>query len=397
MSPLAALAFASFATGTQSFVFGGLLDDIARDLAISVGAAGQLASVYAVTVALGAPLAAALAGGLERRAVLVWALLAMAAINLLAMLAAGFPALLGLRVAAALAACVITPLSTAAAMALAPPEKRGRAFAMVTGGITLALVLGVPLGSVVGAAFGWRASFGLAALLVLAAAATLRFALPRLPPPAAAARRPVGEALRLPAVRGGLAFTLLGFTAIFTVAAYLGPIVTRTTGLGGAAIAGFQAAVGIGAILGVVLGGRIAERSRGPGAPASIFLVMMLSLLAYAPLLIFGPQGAPEAAGAALALVVLLGAAALFTLIPLVQVRLAAAAPAAGPVLFGLNGSMVFAGQGAGALLGGVVADNLGYAAIGPAGAAVAALALLVVALTAAPPAGSSATSPSPR
>lgn len=391
MPPLAALALASFATGTQSFVFGGLLDEMARDLGVSVGVVGQLATIYAAVVALGAPFAASVAGRFERRAVLAAALVAMAAANLAAVFAPGYAALLALRIAAALAACVITPLATTAAMAVAPPERRGRAFAIVTGGITIALVLGVPMGSVVGAAFGWRASFAFAAALVLAAAAALRLSLPRLPAPPAAERRPIGEALRLPAVRAALAFTLLGFTAIFSVAAYLGPIATRATGLGGAAIGGFQAAVGIGAIIGVMLGGRIAERSRGRAAPAAIFLAMLLTLLAYAPLLRLGPHLPAPAAAATLALIVLLGAGALFTLIPLAQVRLAAAAPQAGPVLFGLNGSMVFAGQGAGALLGGVVAETLGYAAIGPAGAAVAALALAVIA-TAAPPAGSSAT-----
>lgn len=390
MPPLAALALASFATGTQSFVFGGLLDDMARDLGVSVGVVGQLASLYAATVALGAPFAAAVAGRFERRGVLAVALVAMAGANLAAMFAPGYAALLVLRIAAALAACVITPLATTAAMAVAPPERRGRAFAIVTGGITIALVLGVPMGSVVGAAFGWRASFAFAAALVLCAAAMLRLSLPRLPAPPAAERRPVGEALRLPAVRTALAFTLLGFTSIFSVAAYLGPIAIRATGLGGAAIGGFQAAVGIGAILGVMLGGRIAERSRGRGAPFAIFAAMLATLLAYAPLLVLGPGIGTSAAAAALGLVVLLGAGALFTLIPLVQVRLAAAAPEAGPVLFGLNGSMVFAGQGAGALLGGVVADTLGYAAIGPAGAAVAGLALLIVAATGTPAAARS-------
>jgi predicted MFS family arabinose efflux permease len=214
-----------------------------------------------------------------------------------------------------------------------------------------------------------------------------------LPAPPAAARRPLGESLRLRQVQAALAFTLLGFTAIFSVAAYLGPIATRTTGLAGAAIGGFQAAVGLGAILGVILGGRIADRSPTSRAPAAIFLAMLLSLLAYTPLLVLGPQLPVPAAATSLALLALLGAGALFTLIPLVQLRLASAAPQAGPVLFGLNGAMVFAGQGAGALLGGVVADTLGYAAIGPAGAAVAALALLVVAATATPRAGSSATS----
>ena len=112
------LTIASFASGTQAYVFAGLLGDLARDLSVSLGAAGQLAAAYAITFALAAPCAAALAGRRDGRRVLTLALAAVAVINALAAAAPTFAALIGLRVLAGLAATFIVPIASAAAIAL---------------------------------------------------------------------------------------------------------------------------------------------------------------------------------------------------------------------------------------------------------------------------------------
>lgn len=366
------LAAASFATGTQTYVFAGLLGEMAGELGIGIGTAGQLASAYAVVFALAAPLLGGLLAAEERRRVLLLALLAVAALNLAAAAAMGFAALLGLRIAVGIAAAAVTPIASAAAIALVVPAQRGRALAMVSSGMVVAFLLGIPLGSSIGGLFGWRATFVFAAMLALGAALLVRLALPAVP----AGPRPAGaltDALQQPSVRASLLITLLGFAGTFTVVAYIGPIVTAVTGATGAGVGAFQLCIGLGALAGVPLGGVLADRGLGRRALAGAFTTMAVTLASYTLLL----QGmAIAVAPLLLGLVILLGAAALFLVMPIIQARLVAAAPAAAPLLLGLNGSMVFLGQGAGALIGGLVTDHAGPAAIGLVGAALAAVGL---------------------
>ncbi|MBY0332486.1 MAG: MFS transporter [Acetobacteraceae bacterium] len=366
------LAAASFATGTQTYVFAGLLGEMASELGVGIGAAGQLATAYAVTFALAAPLLGGLLAARERRGVLLAALLAVAGLNLAAALAMGFAALLGLRIAVGVAAAAVTPIASAAAIALVPPAQRGRALAMVSSGMVVAFILGIPLGSAIGGLFGWRATFLFAAVLALGAALLVRLALPVVQP---GPRSPgaLADALGSPSVRACLLITLLGFTATFTVVAYIGPVVTALTGATGAGVGAFQACIGVGALIGVPLGGVLADRGLGRPALAGAFAAMVATLAAYT--LLLGGVAA-GVAPALLGLVILVGAAALFLVMPIIQARLVEAVPAAAPLLLGLNGSMVFLGQGAGALIGGLVTDHAGTPAIGLVGAAIAVIGL---------------------
>ena len=148
------LALATFATGTEGYVYAGLLADLAGDLQVTVGRAGLLAAGFAITYALLAPPLAALTASLPRRGVLVGGLAALALVNLLASLSPSFGALLASRVACGIVAAVVGPAATVTAASLVPPERRGRAVALVSAGLALAFTVGVPLGSVVGGAFG---------------------------------------------------------------------------------------------------------------------------------------------------------------------------------------------------------------------------------------------------
>ena len=159
------LAAATFATGTQTYVFSGLLADLAQDLGVSIGAAGQLATAFAITFAIAAPIMGGLLSNMERRRILVLALATVALLNTAAALAAGYGSLLGLRILAGLAATCINPIAAAAAVALVPASQRGRALAIVTAGMTVAFMMGIPLGSAIGGLFGWRATFLFAASL----------------------------------------------------------------------------------------------------------------------------------------------------------------------------------------------------------------------------------------
>lgn len=370
MSPrILVLALASFAMATETYVYAGHLASLAQDLEVSLGAAGQLATVFAVTYAISAPLLSSQLAGIDRRRVILLGLGAIAALNLLAAVMPSFSGLIVIRILCGLAAGVVGPAASAAAAALAPPERRGRAMAVVLAGVTLAFVLGIPLGSVAGAFGGWRATFLFAGVMALAATAAIAFVLPPVPAgerSGLASLRVAGE----PAVLLPLLLTMVSFAATFTVIAYVGPVVTMISGLEGAGVGVMQAMIGIGSIVGVTLGARNADRPQGAPFLAASFLVSALALSSYSilPQLSLGPT-----ITLLLGLTMIVGAAATFSRTPVIQARLVHAAPEARSAVLALNGSMVFVGQGLGAAVGGL-AIHLG--GIGTLGALAACLAL---------------------
>jgi DHA1 family inner membrane transport protein len=365
-----ALSFAGFATGTEAYVYAGHLATLAGDLQADLALAGQLATAFALTYALTAPLIAGAVVHLPRRAVIATGLVLIGALNLAAAAMPALGGLLVLRVLCGLAAGLVGPAASVAAAELAGPAARGRAMAAVLGGTTVAFVVGIPMGSAVGAWFGWRATFGYAGLLALLAALVVRLVLPDLPGSRRAGAQLPGV-VRQPGMARPLAMTLVGFAATFCVIAYIGPVVTAIADLEGAGVGAMQALIGLGSIAGIVAGARAADRSGGTRLIGLSFLISAAALLSYTVLLWAGlPYGISLPA---LALGTLAGSAALFARMPVIQARLvAAAAPEARPVALALNGSMVFAGQGLGAAIGGATIGAFGLTAVGIAGALLA-------------------------
>lgn len=367
---IAILALATFASGTEAYVYAGLLSDVADELAVDISRAGFLATGFAVTYALLAPLLAPLTAALPRRTVLVAGLVALGAVNLAAASASTFAWLFASRVACGAIAAFVGPSATAAASALVPPDQRGRAMGVVSAGMALAFTVGVPIGSAVGGLFGWRATFVFAGLLLLLCALAIRLGLPPVPRTDASGLATLRVAGR-PAVLPRLLLTAFVFTATFVSVAYIGPIANAVAGARGFGVGLFQGCIGLGSILGIVIGSRLADRP-----DAARYLPRMLAAIAVTQLGYFAAQSAAltvSAGSAVLALSILLGAAALFATMPIVQAGLVAAAPHHRNVVLALNGSMIFLGQGLGAALGSLVirADHL--AGTGIAGGALAA------------------------
>src|SRR4029078_10918335 len=173
------IALQAFAIGTEGFVIAGLLPSIAADLQISVSAAGQLVTAYALTYAVGSPILAVWLNNIDRRTVLALALTTFIAGNLAAMMASNYALLLASRMLMALGSGLCMPTALAVSVAVAAPERRGRAVALVTSGLTVATVLGVAFGTLVGHHLGLRATFVMFAILGAAALAGLLFGLPR--------------------------------------------------------------------------------------------------------------------------------------------------------------------------------------------------------------------------
>ena len=369
-----ALAAVNFAIGTQSFAFAGLLPELAADLGVTVGTAGLLVAGSAITFAVGAPFATAVVASRERKQVILSGLLALVIINALCAITPSFAVLLGLRILSGVATAFIGALATVAAAALVPPERRGRAFALVLGGLTVAFVMGVPLGSALGGVFGWRATFVLAAVVSALAFVLIWIVLPKITPTAGPVAR-IATVLRDKAILQVLLLTLFGFWATFTVVAFLGPIITDTTGATGAGVGVLQAFIGLGSIAGLAVGGTLADRKMGQTGTLIAFVLMALTLASYWLALSVPAGQVPEAA---LATLIFSGAAALFALVPINLTRLSYLAGPAAPIALALNGSVTSLGQGLGAAIGGLIHDSVGAAVIGPAGAAIALAGLLL-------------------
>jgi MFS transporter, DHA1 family, inner membrane transport protein len=386
-----ALAAVNIAIGTQGFVFAGLLTELAADLGVTLGTAGLLVTASAVTFAIGSPFAAMLVSQIERRRVLVIGLVILAAINVACAYVPSFGALMGLRVAAGVCTAFAGSLATVAAASLVPPEQRGRAFAVVVGGLTVAFVLGVPLGSVIGGAYGWRSAFLFAAGISAASALLIRLTVP-LVPPVAGTRPELLPLLRNHPLVHTFALSLLGFAAMFSVVSFVGPIITSMTGATGSSLGALQSFIGVGSIVGLAAGGILSDRQATRGGLMGAFAVMAVALAVYWVLL---SQPQHTVSPYIVAAHLLVGASTLFAVVPMTMSRLAQIAGPATPVALALNGSLVSLGQGLGAVWGGFIKDAYGFPAMGIAGALLAVTGLLLAAgLTAAQSTQNLATEP---
>ena len=344
------LSAGAFAVGTSAYVVSGMLSAVATELGVSVTAAGQLTTAFALAYALGAPLLAVLAGRWERRTLLVVALLAAGAGNALAALAPNYPLLLLARVVAAFGAAAFTPAATLVATQLSPPERRGRAVAAVFSGLTLALVVGVPAGSLLEGPLGFRGVFALVAATCVVAAVGVRLLVPRVEAPPAVglrARLAVAADRRVLTV---LAVSVLALLAVMTVYTYIAPLLAELARVGGGQLGGgvlglLLLGYGLGCLLGNSLGGRLADRfgSRRP-------------LLATLPLT------AGTLPGAAAALFAL-GAVGWTGNAP-IQSWLIELAPQGGGLVLSLNASAIYLGAGLSGLVGGAVIAWLGVRAL---------------------------------
>ena len=367
---LLVLALGTFALGTDTFVIVGILPDIAHQLHVSVDVAGQLVTVFSLTYALGSPVLMALAGDIACRRLLLLSLALFVAANLVAAVASNFAILLVARILAASGAAVFTPTASAAATALAPMEKRGRALALVTAGMTVSLVLGVPLGIFVGSQFGWQMTFLLLALLsVLAFAGVLAF-FPHI------ARSPaIGLRTRLALVRRPILLVTLFYSTCcaaggFTVYTYLGPLLQQRTHLHGAGISSIFLLFGLAGVLGNGIGGYSADRW---GTTRTLTLPPLLVGLALLAL----PFAATSFPGAAIAIAV--WGVAGWMVPPAQQSRLIALAPEVSAEILSLSVSALYMGTASGAALGGLVLNFAPVALLGWVGGGVELIALAML------------------
>ena len=371
------LAVAAFAIGTEGFVIAGLLPVIAGDLQISVAAAGQLVTVYALTYAVGSPILAVIFNNFDRKDVLTLALCSFIAGNLLAVAAANFPLLLASRMLMALGAGLCMPTAVGVATALASPERRGRAIALVVSGLTVATVVGVPLGSLIGNQFGWRATFALVAVLGAVALAGLLFGLPRGLPRTTATLGQRLAVARHGAVLTALATTMLWAIGGFIVFTYLS-VPLRNLGFDASGISFALLVFGVAAAIGNMLGGTLADRL-GPVPTAALGLAgMALALILQSCVLKF--TSTEQARYVVLLLIFLWGISG-WTFYPAQVASILRIDPQASVIALSLNASAMYFGFAIGGAAGGFVLSVLGPTDLGwiGGGSVAAALALLLL------------------
>jgi len=367
--PLAiiALATASFCIGTTEFVIMGLLPDVARDLGVSIANAGLLVTGYALGVVVGAPIVAALVVAVPRKRALLGMVLVFILGNALCALAPNYGVLLFARVVTAFCHGAFFGIGAVVASQLVAPERRAQAIAAMFAGLTLANVLGVPFGTALGNATGWRSTFwAVAAIGCIAAVAVATFVPAHVP----MTRPDLGAEFRVLRNRQvvlAMAISVLSSASLFCVFTYITPLLEHVTGLTPQAVTIALLIFGVGLTAGNVLGGRLADWKLMPsligvGAAVAVVLVVFAlvsraSIPAYATIFVWGVLA--------------------FALVPLLQLRIVDEAASAPNLASTLNQGAFNLGNALGAGIGSVaITAGIAYADLPWIGAGVALLAV---------------------
>ncbi|MFC4080615.1 Cmx/CmrA family chloramphenicol efflux MFS transporter [Amycolatopsis samaneae] len=368
------LGLSVFALGTSEFMITGLLPGMATDLGVSIPDTGLLISAFAIGMVVGAPLLAAGTLRLPRRTTLLALLVVFGASHVVGALAQGYALLFATRVLSAFACAGFWAVGAATTISLVPEQRRGRALAVLVGGLTVANIVGVPAGTFIGQHAGWRAAFWAVAALTAVAAVGVAALVPTTRAGTGAPRlRTELQLYRRPRVWLALGVIALCQAMIFATFSYLAPLLTETYGLPSSWVPGVLALFGVGALAGITLGGKLADARPFATLYGSVGLAV-LALLVLA---------VTDDATVAVIAIIAFGAAG-FAANPALNVRTYAVAGDA-PTLVGASTTSAFnVGNTAGPWLGGLAIDaGLGFPSVAWVGAVLGAATLAALTLAA--------------
>ncbi len=381
---LAGLALCVLAIGTGEYAVAGMLPAVASGLGTGVAAAGQLVTVYAATVLLVGPVLTAVTARRAPKPLLLVLMALFCVATLGCAAASSFPVMVAARVLAGSVHCTVFAVALVTAVGLVPPERSARAIGAVATGLTLATVLGVPVGTVVATQAGWRWTFVLIAAIGAAGLVMLAATLPQMARPTPGPITAQVRSLLRPEVAVTFAMTILGYAGVFTTFTYLAPLVRELAGGGSDAVTVVVTAFGAGGVAGNAIASRTTDTHlRGT-------LLTALAVMAAALLLL------PAAAGSLSVLVadvVVFGAAA-FATVPGLQARVIGLAAGAPTLAAATNVAAFNLANTIGAALGGAVVATAGLSWTGPAGAAVTIAGLILATLVLNPRRQSGAATP---
>ncbi|MDF7786265.1 MFS transporter [Pantoea stewartii] len=370
---LLALALSAFAIGTTEFVIMGLLPEVANDLQVTIPSAGWLISGYALGVAIGAPVMALLTAKLPRKKTLILLMAIFIIGNLLCALAYSYNLLMLARVITALCHGAFFGIGAVVAASLVAADRQASAVALMFTGLTLANVLGVPLGTWFGQLFGWRATFwGVAVIGVLAFIALITSL------PGNKNEKPVNLASEISALANGklwlsLLMTVCFAAAMFTLFSYIAPLLLQVTGISDHGVSWTLFLIGAGLTAGNILGGKLADRNVALSLTGSFLLIALFSLLF---------SWTSHALWLA-EITLFLWAMATFATVPGLQINVVRHGKEAPNLVSTLNISAFNVGNALGAWVGGaVIAWGYGLTSVPVAAAALAAVGLIVCVIT---------------
>ena len=364
---LLALTLSAFAIGTTEFVIVGLLPTIAADLGVDLPSAGLLVSLYALGVAVGAPVLTALTGKIPRKTLLLSLMVLFTLGNLLAWKSPGYETLVIARILTGLAHGVFFSIGSTIATSLVPKDKAASAIAIMFTGLTVALVTGVPLGTFIGQHVGWRETFlAVSALGLVAFVGSLLYVPSSIKHSKPASLLQQVQVLGQPRLLLVYAMTAVGYGGSFIAFTYLAPILQQVSGFSAGAVGAVMLVYGVSVAFGNIWGGKLADKQGPVSALKRIFLLLALVLL----LLTFT---APHPV--LVVITVLLWGAVAFGNVAGLQVYVVQQAehftPRAVDVASGLNIAAFNLGIAGGAWGGGLIVEHLGLVHTGWIGALV--------------------------
>ncbi|MDA3136447.1 MFS transporter [Pseudomonas syringae] len=367
------LALSAFAIGTTEFVIMGLLPDVAADLGVSIPGAGWLVTGYALGVAVGAPFMAMATAKLPRKAALVTLMGIFIIGNLLCALASDYNVLMFARVVTALCHGAFFGIGSVVAAGLVPANRRASAVALMFTGLTLANVLGVPLGTALGQYAGWRSTFWAVTVIgVIALIGLIRFL------PTNRNEEKLDMRAELGALRGAgiwlsLTMTALFSASMFTLFTYIAPLLGEVTGVSPNGVTRTLLLIGLGLTAGNVIGGKMADRHL-----SSTLIGVFVSMAVISTVLSW-----TSTALIPTEITLFLWAVAAFAAVPALQINVVTFGKAAPNPVSTLNIGAFNVGNALGAWVGGsVIAHGLGLTSVPLAAAILAVLALLITLIT---------------
>ena len=352
-----ALTAGAFGIGVTEFVIMGLLLEVSNDFGVSISAAGLLISGYALGVVVGAPLLTVLTGRWPRKTVLLGLMIIFTIGNAACALAPTYAALMAARVVTAFAHGSFFGVGAVVATGLVDPDRKASAIAVMFTGLTAANIFGVPFGTWLGQAYGWRSTFWAVALVGIVASAVIARFVPRdRSAPGATDWRADLRAMGRRPVLLGMLTTVLGYAGVFAVFTYIAPILTQITGFEKSAVSPILLVFGVGLVAGNLIGGRLADWRLAPTVLGSLLvLAVVLGLMTFAL----------QDRLAAVIFVGLLGGSAFATVPPLQMWVLSKAEGAGQSLASSFNIAAFNLGNALGAWFGGaIIAAGLGLDAL---------------------------------
>lgn len=367
------LAVTMFIVGTDGFVVAGVLEDIAERAGVTIAVAGQLITVFAIAYAISSPIFASVFGNMDRKYMMVGSLLVFSLGNVIVAVSSDYDLLVAGRAISALGASALTPTAIMIAGIITPPEHRGKYISYVFSGLTIATIVGVPLGTYLSKMFNYQSVFLLIAICGAIMSVVLSIVFSRVPSPPKVSLMQRVLAVKMKGALPTLLVTAVVFLSAFTVYSYISAYYNGKGTINGKDLSWILLAFGIGGAVGNLLGGRLTDRL---GAKATNLLSLLGLSVAFILISIFG-----NTLFLALLLTFLWGICG-WLLAPAQQYRLIMLGGARAQILVSWNSSSMYLGIGLSGILGAVVTRSLGVSSLTWIGSGGALMGALLVALT---------------